>query len=181
MGARLRALRGERGWTLEGLARRTGLSEPYLSRVEGGGRQPSLSALFGLARAYGVSLSSLFEPEAGARVVVRADEARTRRGNGLLYAPLSAGGDDAHLRPLRVVVPAGREGEEMYRHEGEEWLHVLSGRLRLRLGDDEYELGAGDSAHFDADVPHRLEALGGEDAEVVLVAASRRPLLRSYL
>jgi transcriptional regulator with XRE-family HTH domain len=184
LGARLRKLRGERGWRLEDLAERTGLSRAYLSRLEGGERQPSLGTLFGVARAYDVPFSSLFgpEPEAEDLVVVRAAAGTPQRGNGLLYSRLSDGGWAFNLQPLRVVVPAEREGEAPYRHEGEQWLYVLSGRLRLGIGDEEVVLGEGDAAHFDADKPHRFEALDGRDAEAIVVAcAVPYLLLRSYL
>lgn len=184
VGERLRKLRKERGWRLDDLSDRTGLSKSYLSRIEGGGREPSIAALFAMTLAYGVSMYSLFEPELSdeERVVVRTDSVRTQRGNGILYAVLSASGGDRNLQPLRVVVPAGRERGELYKHEGEEWLYVLSGELGLRLGEKEYELTEGDAAHFDASEGHRLYALGGEDAEVILVAAAvPHPLLRSYM
>lgn len=183
LGARLQALRAERGWILDDLAARTGLSAPYLSRVEAGERQPSLAALLGIGRAYGMGLAALFEePVPAPRVVVRAGEASVRRGNGLFYAPLSAGQRLAGLHPLRVVVPADREGGELYAHDGEEWLFVLSGQLRLALGGEEHVLGPGDAAHFDAATPHRLAAEGGVDAEAILVACvGARPLLSSYL
>lgn len=184
VGSRLRRLRNERGWRLEDLAERTGLSISYLSRIEGGEREPSLAALFAVAGAYGMSFHSLFEPdpEAEERVVVRGESVQIQQGNGLLWAPLSAGGRSFNLHPLRVIVPAEREGEEQYRHEGEEWLYVLSGRLGLRIKGRDYELASGDSAHFDASEPHRLAALDREDAEVVLVAAAvAHPLLRSYM
>lgn len=61
-------------------------------------------------------------------------------------------------------------------------MHLLSGRLLLRLDGREHVLGPGDSAHFDASTPHRLEALDDADAELILVAAAvPHPLLRSYL
>jgi transcriptional regulator with XRE-family HTH domain len=184
LGARLRKLRGERGWRLEDLAERTGLSRAYLSRLEGGERQPSLSSLFGVARAYDVPFSSLFEPEPEAEdlVVVRAASDPPQRGNGLLYSRLSDGGWAFNLQPLRVVVPAEREAEALYRHEGEQWLYVLSGRLRFGIGGEEVVLGEGDAAHFDADRPHRFEAMDGRDAEAIVVAcAVPYLLLRSYL
>ena len=183
LGARLRKLRGERGWRLEDLAERTGLSRAYLSRREGGERQPSLGTLFGVSRAYDVPFSSLFgpEPEAEDLVVVRAAAGTPQRGNGLLYSRLSDGGWAFNLQPLRVV-PAEREGEALYRHEGEQWLYALSGRLRLGIGDEEVVLGEGDAAHFDADKPHRFEALDGREAEAIVVAcAVPYLLLRSYL
>jgi transcriptional regulator with XRE-family HTH domain len=184
VGVRLRRLRGERGWRLEDLAERTGLSKAYLSRLESGERQPSLTALFSVARAYDVSFSALFEPEPEVRssLVVRADEGRVQRGNGLLYSKLSEGNWTFNLRPLRVVVPADREEEPLYQHEGEQWLYVLSGRLRLEIADEEFMLGVGDAAHFDASSPHKLAAQGGEDAEILLVAcAVPYLLLKSYL
>ena len=54
----------------------------------------------------------------------------------------------------------------MYQHDGEEWLYVLSGTLRLALADETHLLHPGDAAHFDARVPHRLAADGGHDAEL---------------
>lgn len=184
IGLRLRSLRRERGWRLEDLAERTGLSKAYLSRLESGERQPSLTALFGVARAYGVSFSALLEPEPETQslAVVRANENNVQRGNGLLYSKLSNGSMTFNLRPLRIVVPAERAGDTLYQHEGEQWLYILSGRLCLELGDEELVLGPGDAAHFDADNPHKLSALDGQDAEVILVAcAVPYLLLKSYL
>ena len=113
VGARLRKLREERGWRLEDLSRRTDLSKAYLSRLESGERQPSLGALFGVAKAYGVPFSSLFEPEPEAKnlVVVRAAKGEEQRGSGLSYTRLSEGGWAFNLQPLRGVVAAGREGK----------------------------------------------------------------------
>jgi transcriptional regulator with XRE-family HTH domain len=185
LGTRFRELRTERGWTLEDLAERTSLSRPYLSRLESGERQPSLAALFSVAQAYGVTLSSLFEPEPEARmgVIVRATDSPVQRGNGLFYANLSRGSWTFNLQPLRIVVPAEREEGELYRHEGEQWLYVLSGRLGLKIEEEqEFVLEPGDAAHFDADNPHQFTALDGSDAEVILVAcAVPYLLLRSYL
>ena len=184
IGARMRKLREERGWRLEDLSRRTGLSKAYLSRLESGERQPSLGALFGVAGAYGIPFSSLFEsqPEAENLVIVRAAEGETQRGNGIFYTRLSEGGWAFNLQPLRVVVPADREGEAIYQHEGEQWLFVLSGRLRFEVEGKEIVLAEGDAAHFDADKPHRFEALDGRDVEVIVVAcAVPYLLLKSYL
>lgn len=184
LGARLRKLREERGWRLEDLAERTGLSRPYLSRLESGERQPSLTALFSVAQAYGVTFASLFEPEPVAEngVVVRGSESPLQRGNGLLYANLSKGSWAFNLQPLKILVPAERGEGELYQHEGEQWLYVLNGRLSLKLAEEELLLEPGDAAHFDADKPHRLTALDGRDAEVILVAcAVPYLLLKSYM
>lgn len=148
-----------------------------------------MTALFSVARAYDVSFSALFapEPEAQSSVVIRADDEPIQRDNGLLYSKLSSGNWNVNLRPLRVVVPADREEETLYQHEGEQWLYVLSGRLRLEVqtlgvADEEHVLELGDAAHFNAGNMHKLAAQGGEDAEVMLVAcAVPYLLLKCYL
>ena len=185
LGARLRALRAGRGWTLDELSRRAGLSKSYLSRLEDGGRQPSIAALLSLAQAHGRPLAALFGSEEAAKSscsIVRAGEAAQQQGNGLRYTPLSQASQAVSMQPIRVLVPADRAGDEMYQHDGEEWLYVLSGTLRLTLAGETLRLGPGDAAHFDARAPHRLAAEGADDADIILVAcAAPRSLLGSYL
>ena len=184
LGARLRALRAGQGWTLDALARRTDLSKSYLSRLEEGDRQPSIAALLSLARAHGLTLAALFGPSevTGPCTVVRAGEGAVRQGNGLLYVSLSHASRAASMQPIRVTVPVNRAGDEMYQHDGEEWLYVLSGTLRLALAGEALQLRPGDAAHFNARVPHRLAAEGEADAELLLVAcAAPKSLLDSYL
>ncbi len=184
LGGKLRALRVRNGWTLEELAQRVSLSKSYLSRLEDGDRQPSLAALLALSRAFVVPLASLFPQGRASRatVVTRAAQAQPQTGNGLTYTPLSHRAPPAGMQPLRVIVSAGRVGGERYQHEGEEWLYVLSGTLELTLMDEKHTLQLGDAAHFDAREPHRLSALHGADAELIIVAcAAPRHLLDSYL
>ncbi|MBE9013446.1 helix-turn-helix transcriptional regulator [Pseudanabaenaceae cyanobacterium LEGE 13415] len=194
LGQRLRALRTERGWTLSELSEQADVSEAYLSRLEGGDRQPSLAVLFNLARVYGVSLPDLFgsksedskpvapERKASAGVVIRAGDRLLQEGNGLRYASLAGGNRLSDLHPLRVIVPVNQKADHHYQHSGEEWLYVLSGQLVLTLADEEFLLNPGDAAHFDAFLPHDLSAIGEQDAEILLVACTpTRSLLKSYL
>jgi transcriptional regulator with XRE-family HTH domain len=172
LGFRLRELRAERGWTLEELAERTGLSKAFLSRRESGGRQPSIAAVLTLARVFGVSVGAMFESAAPAEacVVVRRDQATVREGDGLTYWPLSSNARFANLQPMKLTVSHRRKGDEQYQHDGEEWVYVLKGRLRITMAGVNYDLEPGDSAHFDSRQPHRLTALAGRDAELILVA-----------
>lgn len=171
LGSRLRSLRSAKGWTLEELAERSGLSTPFLSRLESGDRQPSIAAVLTLARVFGVPMGSLFEirQDDESCLVIRVGERTTHHGNGIDYLPLS-GASRFNLQPMRAMISPLRQGSERYQHEGEEWLYVLSGRLQLCVGDREYELETGDAAHFDSRQPHRLNALDGHEAEVILVA-----------
>jgi transcriptional regulator with XRE-family HTH domain len=171
-GVRLHDLRSEREWTLEELAERTGLSKAFLSRLEAGDRQPSIAAILTLANAFGIAVGAMFEPAVSADpcVVVRKCDAKTRRGEGLTYAWLSNTARFANLQPMKLIVSHNRQGDEMYQHDGEEWVYVLTGRLRIAVAGTNYDLEPGDSAHFDSRHPHRLTALGGRDTELILVA-----------
>ena len=172
-GARLRELRLRRGWTLQELAWRGGLSKAYVSRLESGDRQASIAVVLTLCQIFGVSLASLFESPLATEpcVIVRASEAMEKTINGLKYVPLSNPGRFFNLQPLRVKVSPSRRGKEHYHHDGEEWIYVLSGRLVLSLAGRTYELAPGDAAHFESRLPHRLIAPGQEEAEVLLVAS----------
>lgn len=172
-GVRLKELRLQKGWTLQELANQSGLSKTFISRLESGSRQASIAAVLTLARIFGVSLASMFETDLATEpcLIVRAAEAVTKSINGLTYTPLSSAERFFNLQPIRISVSPSRKGNEHFHHDGEEWIYLLSGRLDLSLAGKIYELRAGDAAHFDSRLPHRLIAKGSQDAEVLLVAS----------
>ncbi|MDQ0584647.1 helix-turn-helix domain-containing protein [Streptomyces rishiriensis] len=165
---RLRALRRRAALTLEAAARAAGLSPAHLSRLETGQRQPSLPMLLALARIYGTTVSELLgETSADRDAVVRAAGMEPTRAGGWTY--WQAGASGRGMQALRVHVPYGAQGDVVRVHPGEEWLHVLRGRLRLRLGDTTELLGPGDSAHFDSLTPHRIAAQDDDGVELLFV------------
>jgi transcriptional regulator with XRE-family HTH domain len=174
-GARLRELRLQQGLTLQEVAERSGFSKAFLSRLESGGRQASISAALTLCRIFRVSLSSLFEKavEDSPCTIIRAAEAVEKSAKGLKYAPLSDAARMFNVQPMRVKVSPQRRGDEHYHHEGEEWIYVLRGRLTLSIAGSTYDLEEGDAAHFESRLPHRLIARSGREAEVLVVAAPR--------
>jgi transcriptional regulator with XRE-family HTH domain len=164
----LRALRRRAGLTLEAAARAAGLSPAHLSRLETGRRQPSLPMLLALARIYGTTVSELLGETVPDRdAVVRAADMEPTRAGGWAY--WQAGGAGRGMQALRVHIPYGTQGDIVRVHPGEEWLYVLKGRLRLRLGDSTHVLAPGDSAHFDSLTPHRLAAADHDGTELLFV------------
>lgn len=157
LGARLRDHRTAGRLTLEGAAARVGLSPAYLSRLETGRRQPSLPVLLGLARVYGTTVAGLLgEQPAEPDPVVRGGTAEPGHAGGWGYR--RAGAPGRAMQALRVHVPPAVQDTVVRVHPGEEWLYVLSGRLRLTLGERTHHLDAGDSAHFDSLTPHCIAA-----------------------
>ncbi|GGN23476.1 helix-turn-helix domain-containing protein [Streptomyces fuscichromogenes] len=164
----LRSLRRRAGLTLEAAARDAGLSPAHLSRLETGQRQPSLPMLLALARVYGTTVSDLLgETVADRDAIVRAGDMEPTHAGGWTY--WQAGASGRGMQALRVRVPYGSQGDIVRVHPGEEWLYVLRGRLRLRLGDTTHVLAPGDSAHFDSLTPHRLAAGDQDGVELLFV------------
>ncbi|MEU9340100.1 XRE family transcriptional regulator [Streptomyces sp. NPDC048278] len=164
----LRSLRRRAGLTLEAAARDAGLSPAHLSRLETGQRQPSLPMLLALARVYSTTVSELLgETVADRDAIVRAGGMEPTRAGGWTY--WQAGASGRGMQALRVRVPFGTQGDIVRVHPGEEWLYVLRGRLRLRLGDTTHVLAPGDSAHFDSLTPHRLAAEDHDGVELLFV------------
>jgi transcriptional regulator with XRE-family HTH domain len=172
-GANLKQLRQQRQWSLNELATRSGLSSAFLSRLESGSRQASISAILTLSQVFGLSLSEMFETQVALDpcLVVRKSETAPREAYGLSYVPLSQAGHHFNLRPIRVVVALDRKGSEHFQHEGEEWIYVLSGQISLSLAGQIYDLGAGDAIHFDSRQPHRVIPRGKKAPEILLVAS----------
>jgi transcriptional regulator with XRE-family HTH domain len=166
VGPRLRALRRKRGLTLAGLAAATGISESTLSRLESGQRRPNLELLLPLARAHGVPLDELVgaPPTGDPRVHMRPIHR-----HGMTFIPLSrrAGGTQA----FKLIIPGSLHdaAPDPQRHEGYEWLYVLTGRLRLVLGDQDLVLTSGEAAEFDTHVPHWLGIADTAPVELLIL------------
>jgi transcriptional regulator with XRE-family HTH domain len=166
IGPRLRSLRQRQDRTLEQVADTTGISISTLSRLESGQRRPTLELLLPLARTYRVPIDELVETPTVPDPRVRT-RPLTRRGR--TFYPLTH--HQGTLQAYKMVIPPpGTDGttEPMLKvHTGYEWLYVLSGRLRLRLGDHDLLLDAGEAAEFDTRVPHALSNPGPASVEVL--------------
>jgi transcriptional regulator with XRE-family HTH domain len=164
VGPRLRMLRAERKTTLAQLSESTGISVSTLSRLESGQRRPTLELLLPLARAHQVQLDELVDapPTGDPRI-----HAKPIKRHGTIHIPLSRrpGG----LQAFKQIVPEGWPGGEVVQktHEGYDWVYVLSGRIRLVLGDKDFMLAEGEVAEFDTRVPHWFGNPGPGPAEML--------------
>ncbi|KIF77442.1 XRE family transcriptional regulator [Streptomyces sp. 150FB] len=150
VGPRLRALRQQRQVTLAALSETTGISVSTLSRLESGQRRASLELLLPLARAHRVPLDELVgaPPTGDPRVHIKPTT-----HHGMTVLPLTE--QPGSLQAFKLILGPGRRLEPDPRtHEGYEWLYVLSGRLRLVLGERDFVLTDGEAAEFDTRLPH---------------------------
>jgi transcriptional regulator with XRE-family HTH domain len=165
VGPRLRALRQQRGATLTQLSAATGISVSTLSRLESGDRRPTLELLLPLARAHQVPLDELVDapPTGDPRVHLRPRPAH----DGTTVVPLTRrpGGIQAFKMVYPPRTPPG--APQLKVHEGHDWLYVLSGRMRVVLGEHDIVLGPGEVAEFDTRTPHWIGNAFDEPAEVL--------------
>lgn len=168
MTALLRAVRRQRGLTLERLAGQTGLTKSYLSKIERRQATPSIAAALKVARALDVDVAQLFAEETTAAQITV-----DRAADGDRYRALAPGMLGKAMMPF-VVRPSGGTADDPHpTHTGQEFVFVHAGTVELDYGEQTVTLGPGDSAYFDASVDHRIRAAGAgpaEPAQVVIVA-----------
>jgi len=156
VGPRLRAARQARGWSLEELASRAGMSPSTLSRLESGKRQASLELLVPLTRQLGVRVDDLLVAEAPDPRVRRPTVSRDL----MVSTPLASEGSTIQTYKIVLLPTAEAPGE---------WFYVLSGRVRLRLGEQLLTLARGEAAEFDTRVPHSISAIGPRPAQIISI------------
>jgi transcriptional regulator with XRE-family HTH domain len=187
IGQRLREARLERGMSLRALAQSLGVSASLLSQVETGKTQPSVSTLYAIVSELGVSLDDLLGVTAdggrtpppaptSAPVQRAADNPVLEMENGVRWERLAIGQDGVADALLVTYAPGASSSVEgrLMRHAGVEYAYVLEGRLTLQLDFDEYELGPGDSLHFDSVRPHLYSNRGDTVARGVWFVVGRR-------
>ncbi len=163
---RIKELRQERGLTISALAELASIDVSTLSRLEAGKRRLAVDHLPVLARALGVTVDEMLAPIAppDPRVV-----SRPQRLNGMTLWPLTRSGPAKGLQAVKIRIEAERNvpPTELPVHEGQDWVYVLSGRMRLILGDDDMVIEPGEAVEFSTWTPHWFGAI---DQPVELLA-----------
>jgi transcriptional regulator with XRE-family HTH domain len=200
VGDRLRLHRTEQDLSVRGLARDVGVSASLISQIEHGKASPSVATLYAIVSQLGISMDALFfDSPRGASKRDRAKAQLMKSGvrqweapsdgpvlrsgsrlsltldTGVRWERLTAS-HDPDIEFLYCTYPVGSEScppDGLMTHSGHEYGIVQSGRLGATVGAESYELEAGDSLAFDSTTPHRLWAIGTEDAIAIWIVASR--------
>lgn len=178
----IKRLRLKQEMSLEQLARRTGLTRGYLSKIENSDKAPPFSTLLKIAEGLGVDIAFLIfeDGTTGASQetrfsIVRANEREgTNRGHsaGYQYESLAYRRLGKTMEPF-IVRPSFDE-KEPFSHRGEEFIYTLEGSCEFVYGNERYVLNKGDSIYFDSSVPHAGRSIGKKRARVLSVIYSSK-------
>ena len=179
LGLRVRELRKARSWTLEQAAKHAGLARSTLSKIENGQMSPTYDALKKLAVGLEISIPQLFTQPVKDQINGRLSVTKSGEGQNhvtvtyeheLLANTLSK----KQMLPYRAVVRARSmdEFDGWVRHDGEEFLYILTGVVRLITEFYEpIEMRRGDSAYYDASMGHNLVSVSQDDATILWVTS----------
>jgi len=188
IGQRLRSQREQRGVSLRELADAIGVSPSLISQIEREKVNPSVGTLFALVTELGLRMGDVFDDPTrpGAAAAQRAvapgpvatpeTRAVMNLAHGVRWEQLITGTDPL-VEFVYVVYDVGSMScpeDSLLRHGGREYGYVISGRLGIRIGFDEYELGPGGSISFDSSAPHRLWNRGNDPVHGIWVVVGRQ-------
>lgn len=168
IGQTIKDLRVRRGLTLDEVAEKSGCTSGFLSQIERNKAVPSVTTLYAIAEALGVHVTDFFPDGANPTKVVRHD-ARTSfqmAGSAASYATISTKFPYAGLAAFLMTIKPANQAlptDESRAHQGEEFVYILDGVLRLWIGDGFHDLYPGDSAYFKSIVKHRFENRSNQD------------------
>lgn len=169
IGEKLKTIRATRGLSLDDAAALTGVSKPMLGQIERGQSVPTVTTLWKIATGLKTPLSAFLEEPQAEYAIATPDSAHIILGDGgkMRAYPMFA------YDPVRSVetfyiefVPGCRHASDKHNDGVEEHIFVLSGTLRLVLGEKTVDAAAKQAVRFRADIPHGYQNLSGEPCTV---------------
>jgi quercetin dioxygenase-like cupin family protein len=178
-GPRLRAIREERGFTLEELSAKTGIEPEVLAQAEAGETVLPLGQLIKVTKVLSLKMADAISAGQESFTIVRAHqrEAFKRFGQakqtryGYAYESLAARKKDRKMEPFIVtLLPAA--ADELSTHDGQEFIYVLEGEMEVTVEDTREVLAPGDAVYYDATSRHLVRAHGDKPAKILAVIVS---------
>ena len=169
-GAMVRQLREARQWSAEDLARKTGQTPDFIAQVESDQLSPSVAFIMRMAKAMEVDPGTFLNKEEQATIRDRRAQAYYQRTQNYSYTTLTPDGENSHLRAFMVTIEPQLDHKPVaYKHEGEEFIFVMSGDLELTVGSKVQKYKTGESVHFNSDIPHKLKSISNEPTKCLVV------------
>lgn len=167
IGLRIRKLRQQQHRTLDSVANQAAISRSMLSKIETGATMPAVATLGRLSAALGVSTSTLLD-EPGDSTTVHLTRARmesapfVKTDKGYSFFTFASQRLSKSIQPFLFVARKDEVTPHPLSHPGEQFIYVLEGSMRYRVGSVEYALYPGDSLFFDSDEAHDFQPISDE-------------------
>ena len=167
IGKRIRKLRRQQDFTLQEIADKCGFTKSLLSKIENNVISPPVSTLSKIADALGVKIAAFFDEQGhSGPLLVTAEEINsgklTKTDKGYFFYAYAAQKQNKAMQPFYFVIRKNEVKRQALSHVGEEFIYVLEGRMKYRIGNIEYTLKTGDGLYFDASDKHDFEAITNE-------------------
>jgi transcriptional regulator with XRE-family HTH domain len=177
LGEKIKRIRLDRGLSLKDLSVKSGISAAAIHKIESNGIIPTITTMMKISDALGKEVSYFIEEKRGKKdvfyVPARKRESIFTFKKGLKLQGISAKkyGDFMMTAAYAVVDVGASSGRKPMKHRGEELVYCLKGKMELRIGNETYTLGPGDSIHFRTDINHSWKNTADTQAELIWVLA----------
>ncbi len=162
-GSRLIRMRRSHGLTREVLAESVGRTPEFIKEVENNQTTASVGLLIKLAEVFDIDSGTFLNDQEQTKLAGERAQAYTRRTANYHYQSLTPGAENEHLRVFMITIESRQKHKPVdYRHEGEEFVYVLEGKLELTLDGKSYTLMPGESMKYNSQIAHQLKSLSDE-------------------
>lgn len=172
---RIKEFRKKQGFTLQQLAHKTGFSQGYLSKVENSKMPPPVSTLIRLANSLNVTVSAILGEVGNISTIslVKKNQGVDIVHNGVAfgytYQSLAYKFINRKIDPYFVTLPKDPVKMPFFKHEGEEVIYVLEGKMKIYHGEIEFIAEEGDCIYLNASIPHFSHTYGDKEAKCLVV------------
>ena len=173
IGEKIRAVRQQNSLTLKELSKKSGISTSMISKIETAQTLPPISTYANIASGLGISFGELFqldlqEPEIS---VVRSNDRQVISRGTYVGSPLAYHKKQKKMEPFLFEYPMGGKFPN-FRHDNEEMIFVIEGRLEFKYGEKKVILEKGDCVYFNGRIPHGGRALNNKRAKALIVQST---------
>lgn len=166
IGDRIKMLRISQKRTMQEIAEASDLSKSMISKIENNKTVPSVAALVKIAKALGTNISSLLEQDGWVNAIIttrqKAQENLTTTDKGYSIYPYASEYHEKKMQPFLFVAKKGEVIPHELSHEGEEFIYVIKGQMKMQVGETDYLLNTGDSLYFNSVQKHGIMPVSDE-------------------
>ena len=161
LGQRIRKIRKEKGITLVEIAKKTGVAQATLSRIETGSMMGTVESHEKIAEAIGVGLAELYSGVDRRYEQIAHTKEQERKvahhGRNVEVSLLTSESSKKKITPLLIALQAGAQTQREHNERGvEKFFYVLEGEVKVKVDKEDYALRAGETLYFDASLAHQI-------------------------